>query len=257
MERKRAKAILPSDRVFLGKQGQDPKGVIASGYAISPYFEDTHWEDETKTTTYNLIEFDTILTPDTVMPRTRLIDGPLAAVEWRSQRGGITIPDAAAIELERRWSEYVDEIGFGRPDARMKRFPGFRPYQPDPRKRKAVEEAAVQETMRYFRELGYTIRDRQRENVGWDIEVVKDSEVLFIEVKGVSESDLAIELTPNEYSHMQRHTDRYVLSVLTDALRDTRSLSLFRCSGGPAEWRDANGRRLLIMELTGARIGLA
>jgi hypothetical protein len=101
------KIIKPRDRIFLGRQGSESKdgtevrGVIASGVAVLPSFVDLHWdEDPRKTTTYNTIVFDTILTPQNVLPRQRVQDGPLAAIQWESQRGGVLLDEEAAAELE-------------------------------------------------------------------------------------------------------------------------------------------------------------
>jgi hypothetical protein len=141
-------------------------------------------------------------------------DGPLAAINWGTQRGGVRIDDTAATVLEQRWAEYLDEIDFGSLPTRLNRYPQFHPYQPDPRKRIAVEDAAVQETIRHFTASGFTIRDRQSENVGWDLEAVKDSEVILLEVKGLSGPSINVELTPNEYFHMRSHSQNYVICVV-------------------------------------------
>ena len=252
------KAILPGDRVFLGRQGTEPKdgtmrrGVIASGIAVSPFFEDKHWEDLTKSTTYNIIDFDTILTPQSALPRNRLKDGSLAAVKWGIERGGVRLKDDAAAMLEQRWADYLDEIGFGPFDKRLANHP----FQPDPRKRKAVEDAAIQETIRHFRAWGYTIRDRQKENVGWDLEAVKGAEVLLLEVKGSSGTIVNAELTPNEYAHMQGHCENYAVCTVVDALAPGRSLSVFRFCSQSAIWKDSDGRILSTTELIGARLSI-
>ena len=38
------KSIQPGDRIFLIKLGSKPKGIVASGTAISPVFEGNHWD---------------------------------------------------------------------------------------------------------------------------------------------------------------------------------------------------------------------
>ena len=105
--------INPGDRIFLGKQGVEPKGVIASGIATSSVFEGPHWGDPTRQTTYNWVDFDTILDPESVLPRTKLSDGALGYVNWGGQAGGITINDEAAIMLEGKWQDWTDQMGFG------------------------------------------------------------------------------------------------------------------------------------------------
>jgi len=107
------KRIRPGDRIFLGKQGVEPKGVIASGVASSPFFEEAHWEEPTKQTTYNMVDFDTILDPESVLPRSELLDGALGWINWGGEKGGITINDQAAVILEGKWQDWIDQIGFG------------------------------------------------------------------------------------------------------------------------------------------------
>ena len=252
------KAIIYGDRVFLGRTGKENKslhevrGVIGSGIAMSNYdYTDGPGQEGL---TYNLIEFDTILTPQLVMPRSHVSDGPLAAINWGTQRGGIRIDDSAAAVLEQRWTKHLDEIGFGSISARLNKFPEFRPYQPDPRKRIEVEDAAVQETIRHFAALGFVIRDRQSENVGWDLEAVKGSEVILLEVKGLSGPSMNVELTPNEYFHMKSRRQNYAVCIVVNALEARPCLSIFRFAQDTGNWRAEDGRSLSVTECIGARL---
>jgi len=188
------------------------------------------------------------------MPRSHVSDGPLAAINWGTQRGGIRIEDSAAAVLEQRWTKYLDEIGFGSINARLNKFPEFRPYQPDPRKRIEVEDAAVQETIRHFAALGFVIRDRQSENVGWDLEAVKGSEVILLEVKGLSGSSMNVELTPNEYFHMKSRRQNYAVCIVVNALEARPCLSIFRFAQDTGNWRAEDGRSLSVTECIGARL---
>ncbi|MGA2714999.1 MAG: HNH endonuclease [Bryobacteraceae bacterium] len=104
--------IVPGDRIFLGKVRQHPTGVIASGVAVSDCFEDTHWEDSSKRTTYNMVDFDTILDPESVLPRSRLSEGSLGDVNWDTEYGGVTIGEEAARALEAEWRDWLGRAGF-------------------------------------------------------------------------------------------------------------------------------------------------
>src|SRR5579863_4829722 len=79
-----AKQIHPGDRVFLGRQGMPSKdnslvrGIIASGIAVSPFFKAPRWDGQDKITTYNWINFDTILPIELVLPRNDISDGVLS-----------------------------------------------------------------------------------------------------------------------------------------------------------------------------------
>ena len=103
---------MPGDRIFLGKQVVEPKGIIAAGVAASPYFETEHWQDPTKRAIYNMVDFDTILDPESVLPRSELLNGALGRINWGGERGGITINDEAAAALEEKWQNWLDGIGF-------------------------------------------------------------------------------------------------------------------------------------------------
>lgn len=163
---------------------------------------------------------------------------------------GIRIEDEAAIELERRWADRLDRIGFHQPEQRLVRSR----YQSDPRKRKLIEDAAIQETIRHFRALGFEIHDRQSESVGWDLEARKGDEHLLLEVKGLSGASVNVELTPNEYSNMQSHRANYAVYIVVDAIGPSRSLSVFRFDRQIVEWVDDIERRLAMTELIGARL---
>jgi 5-methylcytosine-specific restriction enzyme A len=115
------KSILPGDRIFLGKLGQDPVGVIASGVAVSDSFEDSHWEDPSRQTTYNMVDFDAILEPDNVLPRSGLGEGPPGNVDWDAEYGGVAIGEEAADALEAKWRDWLGSAGFPRIEIQLER----------------------------------------------------------------------------------------------------------------------------------------
>lgn len=57
-----------------------------------------------------------------------------------------------------------------------------------------------------------------------------------IEVQGLSGSDPAVELTPNEYEKLQEEADDYHLAIVTDAISRTPLLMICRFSGERREW---------------------
>jgi 5-methylcytosine-specific restriction protein A len=113
--------IVPGDRIFLGKLGDDPVGVIASGVAASGCFQDTHWEDASRTTTYAMVDFDAILDPANVLPFSGSDSGPLGRVNGENEYGGVSIGEDAAEALEARWREWVGRAGFPQIDAQLER----------------------------------------------------------------------------------------------------------------------------------------
>jgi 5-methylcytosine-specific restriction enzyme A len=101
--------ILPQDRVFLLRQGREPRGIIASGWSRSNVFEDAHWSDPTKAARYIDVRFDVLLDAEhePIFQRTWLDDEALRRVHWNTQVSGITISDEIAAELEIRWARFL------------------------------------------------------------------------------------------------------------------------------------------------------
>lgn len=112
----RTKKIVPGDRLFLLRQGSDRPGIMASGWATSYVLEDAHFDVErpNDTALYVDARFDALLDPDSteLLRREDLHTGHLASVNWNSQSSGITIPPAAAAELEARWAAHLAQLGY-------------------------------------------------------------------------------------------------------------------------------------------------
>jgi hypothetical protein len=66
--------------------------------------------------------------------------------------------------------------------------------QPDPLFRQRVEEIAVDKTKDYFTRLGYRVKSVEEDNVGWDLTAVLGERELKLEVKGLSGSQVVVEL---------------------------------------------------------------
>lgn len=109
------KKIKPDDRVFLMKLGrEEPRGIIASGWAISYFFEGDHWDKKQalagKTALYIDVHLDTILNPEKlIFSRKTLDNGIYAQMNWEPQASGVTIPDDVAAQLEIDWANLVGQ----------------------------------------------------------------------------------------------------------------------------------------------------
>lgn len=107
------KKIRPDDRVFLIKLGEEPRGIVASGWATSEFYEGRrrHWNKaaKSKTALYIDVHFDTILDPNKhVFPCARLYDGVYDKMNWSPQASGATIPDDVATQLEKDWARFLN-----------------------------------------------------------------------------------------------------------------------------------------------------
>ena len=141
-------------------------------------------------------------------------------------------------------------------------------YQPDPERRKEIEEAAINFVKRHFGPkptgLGYTIVDRQRDNCGYDLYATKGDAILCIEVKGRSGVDVTADFTFNEYETIKlEQTGKfqdgsYRICIVTDALSESHGPMLhhFWCVRPSAEWRNVNGAGKLNLEERIAARGL-
>jgi len=113
------KSIEQGDRVFLLRQGEEPRGIVGAGRAESDSYEEVHWREEKakvgRTTMYVAVRWETLLNPETesIFPREWLNEGALSSINWNTQISGITIHPAAAEELEERWADFLDERGRG------------------------------------------------------------------------------------------------------------------------------------------------
>ncbi len=112
----RRKHMDPGDRVFLIRQGVEPRGIVASGHALtSPVSREIDFDEKRlgAMTNYIDVRFDALLDPaiDGVLPRGALNQGPLADVNWGAQSGGIAVGAEAAELLEELWAEHLAGMG--------------------------------------------------------------------------------------------------------------------------------------------------
>lgn len=129
---------------------------------------------------------------------------------------------------------------------------------PDSAHNAAVEAAAVA----FVRErLGKLKKDRQKDNCGWDLEFRRGGRTLCVEIKGISGSEIDVELTPNEYKVMKQamtgsfDEGDYRLAVVCNALTSTPKLFLFAHESGMNWVCELTSRRIKSVERTAARLG--
>lgn len=113
------KSIAQGDRLFLLRQGEEPRGIVGVGWAESEPYEEIHWREEKaqagRTTMYLTVRWEKLLNPDSesIFPREWLNEGELSRVNWNTQISGITIRPEVAEVLEERWSDFLDGRGKG------------------------------------------------------------------------------------------------------------------------------------------------
>jgi 5-methylcytosine-specific restriction protein A len=109
----RNKQITIGDRLFLIRQGKEPRGIVASGWAVSGFFEDDHWDQarqaEGQSALYIWMRFITLLDADhePILSRDSLNHGVMGTMHWDSQVSGIQVPDEIANQLEIAWARFL------------------------------------------------------------------------------------------------------------------------------------------------------
>jgi 5-methylcytosine-specific restriction protein A len=108
------RSIERGDRLFLLRQGEEPRGIVGAGWAESEPYEEIHWRAEKarvgRTTMYLKVRWETLLNPETesIFPREWLNEGTLSKVNWNTQISGISIRGEAADILEERWEAFLE-----------------------------------------------------------------------------------------------------------------------------------------------------
>ncbi len=168
-------------------------------------------------------------------------------VGWMHRYRGITESDTIS-----RGGAYVNEHGFGHEIFNFQpfedRFYGY--VQPPGRNNRWTEgwkEAKINLT-----QLGYRVDSVEEDNLGWDLDAVSGKRKLKLEVKGLSGSQIAVDLTPNKYAAMHKHRDSYRVCVVTGAFA-APCLAIFAYSPDSGQWESPDRRGLRIQEIVAAR----
>ncbi len=134
-------------------------------------------------------------------------------------------------------------------------------YIPDPEHNKTVEHAAVACALKYYGK--YECFSRESDNIGWDLEAVLGAKKLCIEVKGNAGSEIAVQVTPNEYDAMcaveagSFVDGAYRLFIVNDALGRKPRGREFIYSVETERWISKATREILMVQpRTAARIKL-
>jgi 5-methylcytosine-specific restriction protein A len=105
------KRIERGDSVFLLRTGTAPRGIVASGVVTEEPYEEAHWDKSRPRdkALYVGVRFYALLNPehDGILAIEDLRTEHLANFPWHLQAGGITVPPAAAAELESAWSAFL------------------------------------------------------------------------------------------------------------------------------------------------------
>ena len=105
----------------------------------------------------------------------------------------------------------------------------------DQERKAQIENAAIRMCRDHYEKIGYVVKSVERDNTGWDLEAQLGKTMLRIEVKGLSGSRVAAELTPNEYVAFRERSAGYRLGIVINAL-DEPILIICRYSDEQERW---------------------
>lgn len=88
----------------------------------------------------------------------------------------------------------------------------------DQETKKRIEMNAVNETINFYKNLGFHVTNVSPDNCGWDLTVYNAVEEFYVEVKGTKTDFVSFQLTPNEYANLQEHWQKYKISTATNCL---------------------------------------
>jgi len=120
--------------------------------------------------------------------------------------------------------------------------------------RKKIEKTAVKIVTMYYRKLGYTVESREKDNIGWDLDVQRGKDKLKVEVKGNKNEGVYFELSPNEYENMLKDKCNYRIAVVSKALSANPKLRIFSFTPERDEWISKDGRVLHFTEIKAAKV---
>lgn len=108
-----SKSIKKGDRIFLIRLGEEPRGIMGSGYAKSSYYLAPHWDGtEGKVTNYIDVEFDILLNPkiNKLFDKKHIDSIDKNNIQqWFPQQSGISIKQEVLDSLESKWFDFIKE----------------------------------------------------------------------------------------------------------------------------------------------------
>jgi 5-methylcytosine-specific restriction enzyme A len=94
-------------RLYLMRLGEDPKGLVGSGWSTSTPRREAHWDPERAAsgdrTLRVELDFD-VLQESPVLPIDELREAPFASVSWTPQSSGVELSAEVAAAIDERWA---------------------------------------------------------------------------------------------------------------------------------------------------------
>lgn len=122
-----SRSIVVGSRVFLLRQGVEPKGIVASGWVTKAPFAAPHWDSSRaargEQAHFIMFAADALLNPEVSAPLDlrAYATGPLSEVQIDAPASGNSIPDSVALALSDSWSKHLggDDQPLGKGDPEL------------------------------------------------------------------------------------------------------------------------------------------
>lgn len=103
--------ISPGDVLYWLRQGPDRRGLMGSGVARTPVFQDQHYADPSRQANYVVHAWEFLLPVEDRLP-TEVLLSVVPGVVWNHLQGsGYRVPSASEDLLAATWRSHLDEIG--------------------------------------------------------------------------------------------------------------------------------------------------
>ncbi|MGX1778102.1 hypothetical protein ACWIGW_38765 [Nocardia brasiliensis] len=204
----RNSGVRPGDRAYLLRQGREGRGIFAAGTVVSEIEPDLHWDGSKRFANYVQLEWDTVLASEQCLT-TDMLQTKLPSQHWSPQGSGVLVRTEVVAPLEALWAEHLAEVG--RPEHAGDQGPGQR-RQPDPARRKKVEQAAQHRLMDYYESLGWSVVDTHTAN-SFDALARRGAAVLYLEAKGTESAGASVLVTRGEVEHALAHPGRCMMGI--------------------------------------------
>jgi hypothetical protein len=196
------------DRAFLLRQGEDPRGVIASGRVTGAIYQDDHWDGSARDANYVDVEWDLVLSPEDVLLRADL-ETAIPAQEWSPQGSGTLVRGENATMLEQVWAEHVAGLGAEVALGGNTRGQG---RILDPVLRKKIEDAAQDRLSKQYESDHWEVEDT-RYGHPYDAVARKGDQVVYLEAKGTTTPGRSVTITRRELEHARNHPGACVIGI--------------------------------------------
>jgi hypothetical protein len=239
----RQRDIEPGAHVYMLRQGQHGRGLVASGVVTSRPYEDDGFREGQASARYVAIEWRRAVPLEARLDVAHL-QAAVPGFKWSSVYGsGREVRRPHAALLHAAWLAHLGDSPHGRgggsdqplvvvvDDKGRPVGAGFGSAEQNAK----VEAAAMRCVIDVYGADGWRHHDVSREKVGWDVTFTRGGEEHHVEVKGVAGAKIECFVTANELEKA-RTMPSWRLAIVTDALSgapqyfDVDHETVVRCS---------------------------